>query len=564
MFRFVEEVAMAVRMLQSGSGGGKSVAFRRQPESAPKTGAECVASGLDSILAASILSEEGIDSMKKRLDTRVKINVSGLKFETKDGVFLKHPDTLMGDIARRQQFYNEEKDEFFFDRHRPSFEAIFRYYQTGNLVRPTNIPVDIFADELRFFDLGDDLILDFLDSEGYPVDRPLTDLLPDSEPRRSIWLLFDYPDSSVWAKIVGLISVSVILISIAQFCIETLPQYKSQQALSFPSNATATDVLQTSGFFQVETACVVWFCFELTIRFYASPSKVAFVKDMMNIFDLVSVVPYFVTLGILVGDIDISGNSVSVAFVRVLKVVRVFRIFKLSRHFTGMQILGKTLHASMEELGMLLFFLSVMTVLYASGVYYAEFGDPRTYYTSIPEGFWWAVVTMTTVGYGDHYPVSLPGKIVGSMCVVTGLLVIALPVPIIVENFNHFYGKEKRKRELKEKEKTTKPTLAVRVAVLLFRIINKCGCQRFLPSLPVQDMADKHGDPDTPDIQVHAVEDVEDDRIANAIDNLRTHNPVPTMTTLGRFVVPVHDRKSSENLNYISRSSDNINRVVRR
>ncbi|XP_078618237.1 potassium voltage-gated channel subfamily A member 1-like isoform X2 [Branchiostoma floridae x Branchiostoma japonicum] len=566
MFRFVEDVAMAVRMLQSGSAGGKSVGVRKQPDASPRIGADHVAAGLDGILAASVLSEEGMNDMKKRLGARIKINVSGLKFETKDGVFLQHPDTLMGDVARRQEYYNEEKDEFFFDRHRPSFEAIFRYYQTGNLVRPTNIPVDIFADELRFFDLGDDLILDFLDSEGYPVDRPLMDLLPETEPKRTIWLLFDYPDSSVWAKIVGFISISVILISIAQFCIETLPQYKSQQALSFPPNATATEVLETSGFFQVETACVVWFCFELLIRFYASPSKVEFVKDVMNIMDLISIVPYFVTLGILIGDIDISGNQVTVAFVRVLKVVRVFRIFKLSRHFTGMQILGKTLHASMSELGMLLFFLSVMTVFYASGVYYAEFGHPKTYYTSIPEGFWWAVVTMTTVGYGDQYPVSLPGKIVGSMCVVTGLLVIALPVPIIVENFNHFYGKEKRKRELKEKDKKAKPTLAVRVAVLLFRIINKCGCQRFLPSLPDQDGADKNGvDPDAPDIQVHAFQDpeVEDDPIANAIDNVRTHQPeIPTMTMLGRFAVPV--AKSTENINYIHRSSDNINRVVRR
>ncbi|XP_066275962.1 potassium voltage-gated channel subfamily A member 2-like isoform X2 [Branchiostoma lanceolatum] len=177
---------MAVRMLQSGSGGGKSVTVRRQPDAGSKAGADHLAAGLDGILAASVLSEEGMNNMKIRLGQRIKVNVSGLKFETKDGVFLQHPDTLMGDMARRQQYYNEEKDEFFFDRHRPSFEAIFRYYQTGNLVRPSNIPVDIFADELRFFDLGDDLILDFLDSEGYPVDKPLTDLLPETEPRRTI------------------------------------------------------------------------------------------------------------------------------------------------------------------------------------------------------------------------------------------------------------------------------------------------------------------------------------------------------------------------------------------
>ena len=76
-------------------------------------------------------------------------------------------------------------------------------------------------------------------------------------------------------------------------------------------------------------------------------------------------------------------------------------------------------------------------------VYFAEAGlADESHFRSIPDAFWWAVVTMTTVGYGDMRPVSAWGKLVGSMCAIAGVLTIALPVPVIVSNFNYFYHRE--------------------------------------------------------------------------------------------------------------------------
>jgi len=167
----------------------------------------------------------------------------------------------------------------------------------------------------------------------------------------------------------------------------------------------------------------------------------------MNIIDLVAIIPYYVTLGAVLVDEDhaASGSShaMSLAILRVVRLVRVFRIFKLSRHSKGLQILGQTIRASMRELGLLIFFLMICVVLFSSAVYFAEADlADESHFRSIPDAFWWAVVTMTTVGYGDMRPISAWGKLVGSMCAIAGVLTIALPVPVIVSNFNYFYHRE--------------------------------------------------------------------------------------------------------------------------
>lgn len=192
-------------------------------------------------------------------------------------------------------------------------------------------------------------------------------------------------------------------------------------------------------FFIVETVCICWFSFELGVRFICAPSKVHFFKDVMNTIDFFAIIPYFVTLGTELAKGKGTQPSVSLALIRVIRLVRVFRIFKLSRHSKGLQILGQTLKASLRELALLIFFLFIGVIIFSSAVYFAEVDSPETAFTSIPEAFWWAVVSMTTVGYGDMYPETVGGKLVGSMCAIAGVLTISLPVPVIVSNFSYFY-----------------------------------------------------------------------------------------------------------------------------
>jgi hypothetical protein len=137
----------------------------------------------------------------------------------------------------------------------------------------------------------------------------------------------------------------------------------------------------------------------------------------------------------------------TLVMLRVFRLVRVFRIFKLSRHSKGLQVLGKTLKASVQELGLLVFFLIIGVVLFSASMYFAELGEPNSRFSSIPDAFWWGIVTMTTLGYGDKVPKGFAGKIVGSFCAIAGVLTLALPVPVIVSNFNYFYHRETEHEE---------------------------------------------------------------------------------------------------------------------
>ena len=218
---------------------------------------------------------------------RIRINVSGQQFEIRAGLLSRHPSTLLGDVSRRQRYYDRRRDELFFDRHRPSFEAVFAYYQYGGrLRRPTNVPDDVFLAELEFYQLEPDAVDDYRRAEGYTTDEAP---LPTNRILRQLWLLFEYPETSRAAYVVAVVSVIMTLVSIVLFCIETLPIF----AMTHCVKDEAPNFLDP--FFVIETVCTAWFTIELAVRFVASPSKLRFWGDFKNIVDVTAIVPYYVT-----------------------------------------------------------------------------------------------------------------------------------------------------------------------------------------------------------------------------------------------------------------------------
>ena len=117
---------------------------------------------------------------------------------------------------------------------------------------------------------------------------------------------------------------------------------------------------------------------------------------------------------------------------RSLRTWRFVRVFQVMR---GWEIIALTLRRSVWELCILLVFFLTGMIAFSSLIYYAEYSNPD-FFQNIPIGFWWAIVTMTTVGYGDIYPTTPYGYVVGAICAIMGMFAIAIPIPVISANFS--------------------------------------------------------------------------------------------------------------------------------
>lgn len=162
------------------------------------------------------------------LTERLAINVSGMRYETQLRTLAQFPDSLLGDPRRRLRYFDPLRNELFLDRSRVCFDAILYFYQSGGrLRRPANVPLDVFMEELRFYELGEEIMARFKEDEGFPKEVPRP--LPDNELQRKLWMLFEHPESSSGARIIAIISVMVIVVSILIFCLETLPDFRNEK-----------------------------------------------------------------------------------------------------------------------------------------------------------------------------------------------------------------------------------------------------------------------------------------------------------------------------------------------
>jgi potassium voltage-gated channel Shaw-related subfamily C protein len=197
---------------------------------------------------------------------------------------------------------------------------------------------------------------------------------------------------------------------------------------------------------------LVWFTFEIIIRFIVSPKKFGFVRSPVNIIDFLATLSFY--LDILFNKV-LPASLTNTDLFEFFSITRIFRLFKLTRHYGGLKILIHTFTASARELMLLIFFLVLFIVIFASLIYYAERlqKNPDNDFTSIPIGLWWSIVTMTTVGYGDMVPKTYVGMMVGGLCALTGVLTIALPVPVIVANFAMYYSHTQARSKLPKKRR---------------------------------------------------------------------------------------------------------------
>ncbi|CAL8325639.1 unnamed protein product [Merluccius merluccius] len=379
----------------------------------------------------------------KRQDELIILNVSGRRFQTWRNTLDRYPDTLLGS-SEKEFFYNEETREYFFDRDPDMFRSVLNFYRTGKLHYPRSECISSYDEELAFFGIIPEIIGDCCYEEYKDRKRENAERLQDDQEdnkdkkppnmtcRETMWRAFENPHTSTMALVFYYVTGFFIAISVITNVVETVPCGTSTHQKEVPCGER-----YTVAFFCMDTACVMIFTVEYLMRLFAAPSRYRFMRSVMSIIDVVAILPYYIGL-VMTDNEDVSGAFVT------LRVFRVFRIFKFSRHSQGLRILGYTLKSCASELGFLLFSLTMAIIIFATVMFYAEKGSSSSKFTSIPASFWYTIVTMTTLGYGDMVPKTIAGKIFGSICSLSGVLVIALPVPVIVSNFSRIYHQNQR------------------------------------------------------------------------------------------------------------------------
>lgn len=191
-------------------------------------------------------------------------------------------------------------------------------------------------------------------------------------------------------------------------------------------------------FLDIMDYCLVtYFSIEFLIRFIFCPVKSRFFKSILNIIDIIALssegmIMLFEYLFPKERYTDFSLLDI----VECIQIARVFRLFRLIKNFIGFRVLVYSIKASFANMMLMVFLLIVAALVFSTIVFYVN----REQFPSIPDAVWWAVVTMTTVGYGDMHPSNVMGKLIGCICAVSGVFVLSVLIPVLVTNFLLFIG----------------------------------------------------------------------------------------------------------------------------
>ncbi|XP_068118879.1 potassium voltage-gated channel subfamily G member 1 [Hyperolius riggenbachi] len=404
------------------------------------------------------------------------INVGGIRYLLPWTTLEEFPLTRLGQLKLCSNFdeilsicddYDVTCNEFFFDRNPGAFRTILTFLRVGKLRLLREMCALSFQEELLYWGIEEDNLewcckrryiqkmeefaeLNLREDELIENENPSE---PEDETRfekfmRNLRDMVEKPQSGLPGKIFACLSVLFVTITAVNLSISTMPDLREEEEKGECST-------MCYNIFIVESVCVGWFSLEFMLRFIQAPSKFAFLKQPLNLIDIVAILPYYITL---VVDNTSSGEKKSgtgniyldkVGLVlRILRALRILYVMRLARHSLGLQTLGLTARRCTREFGLLLLFLCVAIALFAPLLYLIEneMADSQEF-TSIPACYWWAVITMTTVGYGDMVPRSIPGQVVALSSILSGILLMAFPVTSIFHTFSRSYIELKQEQE---------------------------------------------------------------------------------------------------------------------
>jgi voltage-gated potassium channel len=221
--------------------------------------------------------------------------------------------------------------------------------------------------------------------------------------RQRLKRLLDDPDTAQGRRFAFFIQ-SLILFSLLTFSISTLPDLSAEQRW----------LLEV-----IEVVTVLIFTVEYLLRLWVAERKLRFVFSFFGLIDLMAILPFWLATG------------VDLRSLRALRLMRLFRILKLLRYSRAIRRFQRAFVMIREELVMFLSLSLILLYLAAVGIYYFEHEAQPQQFSSVFHSLWWAVATLTTVGYGDIYPVTAGGKLFTFVVLIIGLGVVSIPSGMI-------------------------------------------------------------------------------------------------------------------------------------
>lgn len=207
-------------------------------------------------------------------------------------------------------------------------------------------------------------------------------------------------------KLFDIILLILIVISVAAVMLESVPSIYEKHGLALE---------------RIEWGVTILFSLEFIARLICIKKPKAYILSFYGLVDLLSLLPSYLGLFIV--------ESHSLSVIRTLRLLRIFRVLKLARYIGEANLLIKSLKASRPKIVVFMFFVLSLTFILGTVMYIVE--SPESGFTSIPMSIYWAIVTMTTVGYGDIAPATPLGQAIASFIMITGYAIIAVPTGIV-------------------------------------------------------------------------------------------------------------------------------------
>lgn len=240
--------------------------------------------------------------------------------------------------------------------------------------------------------------------------------------KKYVYLLL-HPDEgdTRWDKIINSFLITVIVLNVLAVILETVESIHLAHKKFFHDFDTVSVII-----FSIEYALRVWSANYHDKYKHSIKGRIKYIFSVGAIIDLIAILPWY--LQAFLGGLDLR-------MLRMFRLTRILRLFRLTAYTKSARMIFNIFKTRFNDL-MLSFILTIFLIIISSClVYFAEHQVPGTQFTSIPATIWWAVVTLTTVGYGEMYPVTIWGKIFAIFIMLAGVALLALPAGIITSGF---------------------------------------------------------------------------------------------------------------------------------